>query len=107
MSAVFVYVTCESLAQAEAIGRALVERRLAACANLVPGMRSMYWWKGRMETSEEVVLVAKTRAELADRLTAAVRELHSYEVPCVVILPVIGGNPDFLRWIEDETAQPG
>lgn len=107
MAAVLVYVTCESLSQAETIGRALVEHRLAACANLVPGMRSLYWWRGRIETAEEVVLVLKTRGELVDRLTAAVKDLHSYEVPCVVALPITGGNPDFLRWIEDETAQPG
>ncbi|KHK02770.1 divalent-cation tolerance protein CutA [Desulfovibrio sp. TomC] len=104
MAVVLAYVTTESVEQAERIGRALVAERLAACANILPGMRSIYRWKGTVETAEETVLIAKTRDTLAEALTARVRELHSYEVPCIVILPITGGLPDFLRWIDDETA---
>lgn len=104
MSAVFVYITAASPEQAEAIGRALVTERLAACANILPGMRSIYQWQGAVETAEETVLIAKTRQSLAEALTARVKALHTYDVPCVVTLPITGGHPDFLRWIEDETA---
>ena len=104
MSAAFVYVTTASPDQAERIGRALVEARLAACVNILPGMRSIYHWRGGIETAEETVLVAKTRLSLAEALAAKVKELHSYEVPCVVVLPIAAGLPEFLRWIDDETA---
>ncbi|OLN28653.1 Periplasmic divalent cation tolerance protein cutA [Desulfovibrio sp. DV] len=104
MAVVFAYITTESVEQAEQIGRALVAERLAACANILPGMRSIYRWKGAVETAEETVLIAKTRDTLATALAERVRELHSYEVPCIVTLPITGGLPDFLRWIDDETA---
>ncbi|WP_300157025.1 divalent-cation tolerance protein CutA [Solidesulfovibrio sp.] len=104
MSAVFAYVTAASIDEAKRIGRALVEERLAACVNILPGMQSIYHWQGAVETAEETVLVAKTRAGLAEALAARVKELHSYDVPCVVILPITGGHAAFLRWIEDETA---
>ncbi len=103
MSESFVYMTCESVKQAEDIGTVLVERRLAACVNILPGMRSMYWWEGAVERAEEVVLIAKTRDELVDELTEAVKAVHDYDVPCVVALPMTGGNPDFLSWIREET----
>jgi len=106
MAAVIAYITCESVEQAERIGRALVAERLAACANILPGMRSIYRWKGAVETAEETVLIAKTRDALAVALTARVKELHSYEVPCVVIWPIAAGLPEFLRWIDDETSAP-
>jgi periplasmic divalent cation tolerance protein len=103
MEYIFVYMTTADRAEAEKIGRVLVETRLAACVNMLPGMRSLYWWQGKIETGEEVVLIAKTRRGLLDELTAKVRQLHSYEVPCVVALPISGGNPDFLDWLEKET----
>jgi periplasmic divalent cation tolerance protein len=106
MSAAFVYITTASTQQAETIGRALVDARLAACVNILPGMRSIYRWQGNIETAQETILVAKTRMSLAEALTARVRELHTYDVPCVVILPVVSGLPEFLRWIDDETASP-
>jgi len=104
MSAAFVYITAKSPEQAESIGRTLVEERLAACANILPGMRSVYRWKGNIETADETVLVAKTRMALAEALAARVKALHTYETPCVVILPVAGGLPEFLAWIDAETA---
>lgn len=103
MSQVMVYMTAASAAEAERIARALVERRLAACANVLGPIRSFYWWDGKVQDEAEVALIAKTRAELVPELTAAVRELHSYSVPCVAALPVADGNPDFLAWIEAET----
>ncbi|MCS6877114.1 MAG: divalent-cation tolerance protein CutA [Geminicoccaceae bacterium] len=101
------YVTCASPGEAERIGRALVEARLAACANVVPGATSIYHWQGRIETAQETILVLKTRAELVEPLVAAVKERHSYSVPCVIALPIREGNPDYLAWLAAETASGG
>ena len=102
----FCYMTTGSREEARRIGRALVEERLAACVNILPGMNSMYWWQGAVQDEQETVLIAKTRAALVPRLTERVRALHSYSVPCVVALAIEGGNPAFLQWIEDETQAP-
>ena len=99
-----IYMTTETEADAERIGRALVGERLAACVNIVPGMRSMYWWDGEVQQSDETVLIAKTREALVARLTERVRELHPYDCPCVISLAIDGGNPAFLDWIDAETA---
>lgn len=104
MGAHLVYVTAPNQAEAESLARVAVEGRLAACANILPGMRSLYWWRGRLEQADECVLILKTTEALVPALTEALTRAHSYECPCVVALPIAAGNPDFLRWIEDETA---
>lgn len=103
MSESFVYMTCETADEAERVGTVLIERRLAACVNMLPGMKSMYWWEGKVEQADEVVLIAKTRESLVDALTDAVKDVHGYDVPCIVSMPIRGGNPDFLKWIREET----
>lgn len=101
---VLLYCTAASVAEAEKIAEAVVGRRLAACANIIPGMRSLYWWQGKLEKGEEAVLILKTRASLADAATAAVKAAHSYSVPCVLPLPVgAGGNADYFAWLLAET----
>ena len=102
--AVFVYTTYPSLVEAERAGRAIVERRLAACVNILPGMISHYRWQGQIERGEEVVMIFKTRASLAEAVRAAVKESHAYDTPAIVVLPVEGGDPDYLAWIMAETA---
>ena len=104
MSVCMVYITAGDEAEAKALGRALVEARLAACANVLPGITPIYWWEGKVEEGREVALIAKTRADLVERLTAFVKERHSYDCPCVVALPIAAGNPAFLDWIAAETA---
>ncbi|WP_353859183.1 divalent-cation tolerance protein CutA [Azospirillum formosense] len=104
MEFVFAYITAGSRDEARRIGRALVEERLAACANIFDGMTSIYRWQDAIEEAGETVLIAKTRAELFEPLAARVRELHSYEVPCVVELTVGRGNPGYLDWLRDATA---
>ena len=101
--AVFVYTTYPSLVEAERIGRALLERRLAACVNILPGMISHYWWQGAIERGEEVVMIVKTRASLAEGERAAVKELHSYTTPAILVLPIEGGEPGYLDWLMRET----
>jgi len=98
-----IYITTDGPDEARAIGRALVEARLAACANVLGPMTSIYRWEGAVQEGEEAVLIAKTTAALVDALTAKVRELHSYDCPCIVAVPVDGGNPAFLEWVAAET----
>jgi len=105
MGHVFVYITAKDLAEAEKIGQVLVGERLAACVNILDGMLSMYWWQGQLEKSKEVVIIAKTREELKESLLERVKEIHSYDCPCVVFLPVQGGNKEFLDWINAETKE--
>lgn len=102
-SPVMVYVTAASRAEAVKIGRALVEERLAACANIFDEVTSLYWWEGAVREDAEATLILKTRAEHVEALTARVRELHSYSVPCVVTWPIAAGNPAYLDWLTAET----
>ncbi len=101
-----VYMTAGDENEARRIGHALIEARLAACVNVIPGMRSLYRWQGEVQDDREVVIIAKTRESLVDALIAKVKELHSYDCPCVVALPIHAGNPEFLDWIVAET-EPG
>ena len=101
--AVFVYTTFPSIGEAEQAGRALVERRLCACVNILPGMVSLYWWQGVIERGDEVVMIIKTRATLTDQLREALRKLHSYATPAFLVMPVESVDPDYHAWIMAET----
>jgi periplasmic divalent cation tolerance protein len=103
---VLAYITCADAAEAERIGTALLEERLVACVNLIPGLRSRYWWQGRIEESHEVLLLAKTVRGRQESVVAAVRARHSYTTPCVVFLPILGGNPAFIDWLHAELNGP-
>lgn len=103
MQAIFVYVTCKDRTEALEIGKRMVEQRLAACANVIDGMESIYWWEGKLETAKEAVLILKSQEMLLDALTISVKSCHSYSVPCVVALPIQGGNGDYLDWIFNES----
>jgi periplasmic divalent cation tolerance protein len=99
-----VYMTAGSLEEARKIGKEIVSQRLAACVNIIDHMNSFYWWEGEVQDDREVIIIAKTREDLVPELTQKVVSLHSYDCPCVVSIPLVGGNPDFLKWIADETA---
>ena len=106
--AVIVYTTYPSVVEAEQAGRALVERRLCACVNILPGMISHYWWEGKVDRGEEAVMLIKTRASLADAVGAAVKEMHSYTTPAVLVMPLESVDPAYHAWIVAETkGQPG
>lgn len=98
-----IYMTAPSQEAALTLAQALVSERLAACANVLGPITSIYWWDGKLNQDPEVALVLKTRADLVETLTARARDLHPYDCPCVVALPIDGGNPAFLRWIAAET----
>jgi periplasmic divalent cation tolerance protein len=103
---VFVYTTHPSVVEAERIGRELVEKRLCACVNILPGMVSLYWWQGAIERGEEAVMIIKTRAALAEPVRAAVRRLHSYTTPAILVLPIENVDPDYKQWLLTESKQP-
>jgi len=102
-STVMVYTTWPSSVEAEAAGRAIVGDGLAACVNILPGMMSIYRWQGDIERADEVVMIFKTRGDLAEPVAQAVRARHPYETPAVLFLPVTGGDDGYLDWIALET----
>jgi periplasmic divalent cation tolerance protein len=101
--AVFVYTTYPSTVEAEQAGRALVEQRLCACVNILPGMISHYRWQGTLERGEEVVMIIKTRASLVERVSAAVKAMHSYTTPAILVLPLESVDKSYLDWMMAET----
>ena len=105
MDVFFVYVTAANEAEAERIAKTVVEERLAACANLLGAIRSVYWWEGKVCEGTEVALVFKTSDERKTALIDRIKELHSYDCPAIACLPITDGNPDFLEWIVSETSR--
>jgi periplasmic divalent cation tolerance protein len=101
---VVVLSTCGSTEEAGRVARALVEKRLAACVNVLPGVRSLYRWKDAIEDEEEVLLVIKTSRALVDELRVEIERLHSYEVPEVIALAVVDGSERYLAWVGRELA---
>ena len=101
---VVVLVTASSGEEAEKIASLLLERQKAACVNIVPGVHSRFWWQGKLESAQESLLIIKTRADLVPELTEIVKKAHSYTVPEVVALPIVGGNRDYLAWVDQETS---
>jgi periplasmic divalent cation tolerance protein len=98
-----ILTTAGSQEEAAKIAHALVERRLAACVNIVPRIESVYRWQGKVETAQEWLLLIKTQAELFERVRDAVKELHSYDLPECVMLEVAAGTKEYLDWIAENT----
>jgi periplasmic divalent cation tolerance protein len=101
--AVMLYTTFPSLVEAEKAGKSLVEDRLAACVNILPGMISHYRWQGAVERAEEAVMLIKTRASLAEAVRAAVKTSHAYETPAILVLPIESVDETYFAWIMDST----
>ena len=99
---VVVYTTCGNITEAESIARNLIDSRLAACVNVVPGLLSYYRWQGKVENDAELLLMIKTAGNLIDQVRIALETLHSYDLPEMIVLPIIGGSPDYLEWLEQE-----
>jgi periplasmic divalent cation tolerance protein len=98
-----VYVTAPNEEEGAKIARVIIEEQLAACVNIVRNIRSIYRWQGRIEDETEVLLIAKTRKELFEKLKNRVKSMHSYAVPEVIAIPVQAGSEDYLRWLATET----
>jgi periplasmic divalent cation tolerance protein len=97
-----VYVTAASHGEAVSIARTVVAERLAACANILPAVTSVYHWQGQVQEDAEVALLLKTETRLFDRLATRIRELHSYDTPCIVAWPIVAGDAAYLAWLGAE-----
>ncbi len=100
---ILVFITSSSEKEGEKIGSALVKERLAACVNLIAGVKSTFRWKGKISSEQEVLLIVKTKDRLFHKLKKRVQELHGYEVPEILALPILAGFEKYLSWIEGET----
>lgn len=98
-----IYITTSSEEESSIIGEKLVSERLVACANIISDIKSFYWWQGNLEEDHESVLLAKSLVSKVDDIIKRVKELHSYENPCIIVLPIIKGSEDYLNWINEET----
>ncbi|WP_414469888.1 divalent-cation tolerance protein CutA [Methanobacterium sp. ACI-7] len=98
----FVYITTSSKEESKNIGKTLVEERLAACVNIVPSIESIYLWKGKIEDDEESLLIAKTKQDNIDKIIKRVKEIHSYETPAILAIPIITGSKDYLDYLDSE-----
>ncbi len=104
MAIQFVYVTAPNYEEAESIGKTLLKERLAACVNILDGMRSLYWWEGKIDEADEVVLIVKTKKDLVPAVIKRVEAIHSYETPCAVALETGPASEKYLKWIETESS---
>jgi len=102
---VVIFITTGTDEEAHRIANMLLNQRKAACVNILPKIRSLFWWQDKLDSAQESLLIVKTRAALVDDIVSMVREIHSYDVPEVIALPIIGGNPDYLEWIGKEVRQ--
>ncbi len=102
MKFVMVYIVTSHEEESALIGKKMVEERLAACANIISSMKSLYWWKGKIEHDQESILILKTMEEKLDILIKRVKELHSYETPCIISCSILKGSEEYLNWIEGE-----
>ena len=96
-------VTCSSNREAKKVAGSLLDKRLVACANIIPGIGSRFWWKGKIERAREVLVMMKTKKENFTRIEDEVKKLHSYDVPEIIAIPIIMGSKQYLKWIMEET----
>jgi periplasmic divalent cation tolerance protein len=102
---VVIFVTTSTEAEAHKIAELLLTKRKAACVNILPGVESSFWWQGKLDSARESLLIIKTRASLLPEIIELVKSVHSYTVPEIIALPIIGGSEDYLKWIEDEVRE--
>jgi periplasmic divalent cation tolerance protein len=97
-----VLVTASSEAEGLRLKKVLLEKRKAACVNIISGVESHFWWKGKVDIADEVLLIIKTKVAAVDDIIRLVKEAHSYQIPEIIALPVIAGNEDYLKWVDEE-----
>lgn len=103
MAYIVVFVTSKDKKEATKITKGLLNKRLCACVNIVPKVNSLFWWQGKIDSSAEALLIIKTKKPLLNKLIKEIKKLHSYSVPEIIALPIVGGNKDYLEWIDKET----
>jgi len=99
---VVLFITTATAEEAQRISRVLLEQRKAACVNIVPRVSSLFWWQDKLDSTQENLLIVKTKTSLLNELVRLVKEIHSYDVPEIIALPIVGGNQDYLEWIGKE-----
>ena len=102
---VVIFITTGTDEEAQEVAKTLLNNRLAACVNIAPKINSLFWWNDTLDSAQENLLIVKSRASLLNEIVKLVKEVHSYETPEIVALPIIGGNPDYLDWISKEVKQ--
>jgi len=100
---VIVFITTGSATEAQNIAHVLIEERLAACVNIIPSVTSVYRWQDQVQDDQEVLLIIKTAAKMLEKLAARVKQLHSYQVPEIIALPIVAGAQDYLHWLDEQT----
>ncbi len=101
---IVVFITCKDAEEAQEIAQTLLKRRQAACVNILPEVNSHFWWQGKLDSSRENLLIVKTKESLLPDIIKSVKKIHSYSVPEIIALPIIGGNQEYLDWIEHEVS---
>jgi len=99
---IIVFITTESEEEAGKISELLLSKRKAACVNIVPKVNSHFWWQGKLDSARESLLIVKSKASVLPEIIELVKRVHSYSVPEIIALPIIGGSEDYLRWLDDE-----
>ena len=97
---IMIFITAKDVAEAEMISQTLVKRKKAACVNIVRDVSSSFWWRGEIDSANETLLIVKTKTSLLEDLVNLVKSIHSYGVPEIIALPIVGGSPDYLKWLE-------
>lgn len=100
---IIILMTASSIEEADLISNSLLEKKLIACSNIISDMKSTFWWNGNIQKENEVLIIAKSTKALLDDIVAEVKSIHSYDVPEILAIPILGGNPDYLDWIIEET----
>ncbi len=100
---IVVFISAKDTDEAQKIAKALVKRRQAACVNIVPEVNSHFWWKDKLASTQESLLIVKTKESLLPEVIKSVKKIHSYSLPEIIALPVIGGSRDYLEWLDSET----
>jgi len=103
-SKIVIFITTSSEEEARKVANQLLNQRKAACINIVSSIDSLFWWQGKLNSARESLLIIKTKESLLPEIINLVKEVHSYEIPEVIALPILGGNPDYLKWLNEETA---
>ena len=100
MEIIFAYITTKNKTEAKKIAKVLLKEKLCACVNIFDNMNSMYWWKNKIEEANETVLIAKTTKNKFSQLSARVKQLHSYDCPCILQIPITDGNREYISWLQ-------
>ena len=99
---IVLFITTATAEEAQQISKVLVNQRKAACVNIVPKVSSLFWWQDKLDSAQESLLIVKTKASQLNEIVRLVKELHSYDIPEIIALPIVGGNQDYLEWIGKE-----